>query len=152
MTTVMHKVRSAGVLVIRQGQAGLECLVLRHKHRYDLPKGHLEPGETLRQAAIRELREETGLTSEAVVLDETFEFVSTYFPRYSRFGGERVEKTVTIFLGRLRRAVPIVLGEHPGFCWMGVNERVGNSTIDGALDHLNACLPSICDPVQMESI
>lgn len=38
---------------------------------YDMPAGHLEEGETLRQAALRELREETGL----VALEDDLEFV-----------------------------------------------------------------------------
>jgi mutator protein MutT len=31
---------------------------------YDMPAGHLEDGETLREAAVRELREETGIEAE----------------------------------------------------------------------------------------
>lgn len=44
-------------------------LVLRRTDRGDwvFPKGHIEPGESLEEAAIREIREETGL--EATVLD-----------------------------------------------------------------------------------
>ncbi len=38
---------------------------------YDMPAGHLEEGETLRQAALRELKEETGL----VVSEDDLEFV-----------------------------------------------------------------------------
>lgn len=43
-----------------------ERVLLLHKHQLDeyvLPKGHVEAGETLEQAALREAREETGFAS-----------------------------------------------------------------------------------------
>ncbi len=38
--------------------------------RWDIPKGLVEPGETPRQAALRELVEETGLTAETEALSD----------------------------------------------------------------------------------
>ena len=53
------QVRAAGGVVLRDG----EVLVV-HRPRYDdwsLPKGKLEDGETWEDAALREVREETGV-------------------------------------------------------------------------------------------
>jgi 8-oxo-dGTP diphosphatase len=57
-------VRAAGGVVWRRVPAGVD-VVLVHRPAYDdwaLPKGKLEPGETDEQAALREVREETGLS------------------------------------------------------------------------------------------
>ena len=51
---------SCGFLIARQ-QFDLELLIMEHADRLDLPKGHVDPGETQMQCALRELEEETGL-------------------------------------------------------------------------------------------
>ena len=53
------EVKAAGGLVRRDGR-----IAVVHRPRYDdwsLPKGKLDPGETWEEAALREVREETGL-------------------------------------------------------------------------------------------
>lgn len=62
-------VQAAGGLVIRRGPDGQVEIVVVHRPLQDdwtLPKGKLEPGETPEEAALREVREETGLTCELV--------------------------------------------------------------------------------------
>ena len=53
--------QGAGVVVVRATADGERVLLLRAYRNWDLPKGGLEAGETPLEAAIREVREETGL-------------------------------------------------------------------------------------------
>lgn len=56
----MKRVEAAGGVVLRDDE-----VLLVHRPRYDdwtLPKGKLDPGESFEDAALREVREETGLT------------------------------------------------------------------------------------------
>ncbi|HXQ63658.1 MAG TPA: NUDIX domain-containing protein [Steroidobacteraceae bacterium] len=53
--------RAAGIVVVREAKGDAKVLLLRAYRNWDLPKGHLEEGETPLEGAIREAREETGL-------------------------------------------------------------------------------------------
>ena len=57
------RIEAAGGVVMRKGPQETEIAVV-HRPRYDdwsFPKGKLDPGETFEEAALREVREETGL-------------------------------------------------------------------------------------------
>lgn len=57
-------IEAAGGLVCRTTSKGAVKVLLVHRPRYDdwsFPKGKLEDGEDHRSAAVREVREETGL-------------------------------------------------------------------------------------------
>ncbi len=56
--------RSCGVIPFRGHGARREYLILLQTNRYwSFPKGHMEPGETETQTALRELQEECGLSA-----------------------------------------------------------------------------------------
>ena len=59
---------SAGGVVIREGEAALEVVICGRDSDgvWGLPKGTPDEGESLEQAAIREVSEETGLQVEIV--------------------------------------------------------------------------------------
>ncbi|MFD1714572.1 NUDIX domain-containing protein [Amnibacterium flavum] len=57
-------VLAAGAVLWRDGRAGVEVLLISRSRHDDisLPKGKLDPGETLPVAAVREIQEETGFS------------------------------------------------------------------------------------------
>ena len=96
-------------------------LVCPPPDRYDLPKGHVDAGETEMQCALRELVEETGIAADDIVVDPDFRFTLQYSVRYKRTNFQEQQKTLVIFLGQLQRNVEIALTEHKGYQWVDWN-------------------------------
>lgn len=116
LSIAMEQVKSCGVLIVR-GRPIREFLLMRHYRRWDLPKGHIDPGETDLQCALREMREETGIPENAVDIDPDFLFTHQYPVRTDRVPGKRAMKTLIIYLAELREEVRIRTTEHPGYQW-----------------------------------
>ncbi|MGN1369422.1 MAG: NUDIX domain-containing protein [Aristaeellaceae bacterium] len=72
----MAMIHSAGAVLYTVIDGERRYVLVREKNgSYGLPKGHVEPGETLDQTALREVREETGVVAtlhgcEPVMVDE----------------------------------------------------------------------------------
>ncbi len=88
---------SAGGVVYRRGERGIEFLLCGRtaERLWALPKGTPEYGETLEQAALREVREETGLAVEIEAALGTIDYTFTRPVKRVRF-----DKTVHHFLMR----------------------------------------------------
>ena len=71
-----QQVSAGGVAYRRDGQPQVVIISVasREESRWQLPKGLVDPGETPEAAAIREVREEAGITTELVAPIETIEY------------------------------------------------------------------------------
>jgi len=92
-----QRITSAGGVALRDSGEGLEVLACgRHADNlWALPKGTPEPGETLEQTAMREVREETGVE---VAIDGLVGEIKYWFSRPQE--GVRYYKTVRHYLLR----------------------------------------------------
>ncbi len=137
----LPQLKACGVFVVRGNPIG-SFLLMKHPNRWDLPKGHVDEGESDLECALRELNEETGITSEDIDLDPDFRFTTQYKGWPKRLGGREAEKTLVIFLGRLHREVEIRPTEHRSFQWFNWDppHRIQENTVDPLLDELAAFL------------
>lgn len=135
----MKQPRSCGFLIVK-GDPIESFLLMKHPTRWDLPKGHVDPGETDMQCALRELEEETGISADDVAVDPEFRYETRYMVkarRYTNQDGE-VEKTMLIFLGRLLHDVEIEVTEHGDYQWFAWNppHQIQERAIDPLLSAL----------------
>lgn len=87
--------KSCGAVVFRKYHGNIELLLIKHVvgGHWSFPKGHVEPGETKEQTALREIKEETGIDVE---LNTSFREVVSYSPKRD------TTKDVIYFLGKAK--------------------------------------------------
>lgn len=115
--------RSAGGVVVRGGEILL--IAVAGGQRWQLPKGHVEEGESERETAVREVREETGVRGRALAPLPEIEY---WFVQ----AGQRVHKRVAYFLlayesGSERDYDP---SEVSGAAWFPWSEAIERLTFD----------------------
>uniref|UniRef100_A0A6V7UK42 Bis(5'-nucleosyl)-tetraphosphatase [asymmetrical] n=2 Tax=Meloidogyne TaxID=189290 RepID=A0A6V7UK42_MELEN len=83
MSSVQPKIRGAGLLIYRKNANFVEYLLLQSSgipHHWTPPKGHVDPGENEWQAAIREVKEESGIdANEKLTLIKDFKHEMFYY-------------------------------------------------------------------------
>lgn len=114
---------SYGAVVYRKKEDKVEFLIeymtLGH---VSIPKGHIEEGETEKECALREIKEETNLDVE---LDMNFSHTISYSPK------EGVYKYVTFYLAKATSENIISqLEEVTKTSWVDIDKAIGKVTFD----------------------
>ncbi|XP_078621314.1 bis(5'-nucleosyl)-tetraphosphatase [asymmetrical]-like [Branchiostoma floridae x Branchiostoma japonicum] len=116
--------RAAGLIIFRRVPQ-IQYLLLQTsygQHHWTPPKGHVDPGESDLETALRETQEEAGLTTEHLNIVDNFKKVLEYSVRGR-------PKTVIYWLAELKNSdTPVVLSdEHQKFEWLWLEEACAYS-------------------------
>ncbi len=121
--TITSKQTSAGLVLTRIKNNQREYLLLLYpssKIYWGLCKGHVEPGESKEQAALREAQEETHLTQIELIphFSATMRYAMTY-------NGEKVSKEVTFFVATVHDQTDGTISqEHKALIWLPYHKAI----------------------------
>lgn len=112
---------SAGVLLYREGEGERLWLIMHsRKGHWDFAKGHLDDGETIVQAALREMAEETGIARDQVQIHDGYRGLLQY--PVTKKDGRVVDKDVHYLLGRSRTDRVTLSREHTDYAWLPLDD------------------------------
>jgi 8-oxo-dGTP diphosphatase len=127
------------VLTVRNGTAHVALIATRGRTRWGLPKGAVGEGETSEQAAIREVREETGLDAEIMKLLDTIEY-------YFRAGDTLIHKRVDFYLMRyVAGELTPQLSEVDDVEWVELSEAISRASFESEKKLLESARKDVAD-------
>ena len=123
---------SAGIILVNENGSEKQFLLLNYPTgHWDFIKGGIEDGESLQQTAIRETREETGITD--IEFIEGFKEEIEYFFRAEN---QNVHKKVIFFLAKTNSKNVILSHEHLDSVWLNYNDALKKLTYVNAINLL----------------
>ena len=120
--------KSAGIVLFRNDSDKNEFLLLNYPQgHWDFVKGKIEQNETSHETALRETKEETGITNIEFV-DGFEESVEYDF----RFKKENIHKKVIFFLAKTNEKNIKLSHEHNDYLWLEYNDALKKTTFENA--------------------
>jgi len=124
----MREQKSAGIVLFRNASNKNEFLLLNYPQgHWDFVKGKVEQGETPHETALRETKEETGI-SDIEFIDGFEESVEYDF----RFKKEDIHKKVIFFLAKTNEKNIKLSHEHNDYLWLEYNDALKKTTFENA--------------------
>jgi len=124
--------KSAGAVIFIKNKDTVKYLLLHYQAgHWDLPKGHIEKGETLEDTVKREVKEETGL--EDIEIVPGFKETIKYFFRWEE---KNIMKFVTFYVAETKEKDITISKEYIGFIWLPYGEALEKLTFKKAKDIL----------------
>ena len=124
----MREQKSAGIVLFRNDSDKNEFLLLNYPQgHWDFVKGKIEQNETSHETALRETKEETGITNIEFV-DGFEESVEYDF----RFKKENIHKKVIFFLAKTNEKNIKLSHEHNDYLWLEYNDALKKTTFENA--------------------
>lgn len=131
----MRQVQSAGIIVYQTHNKVISYLLLQYGHgHWDFVKGKIESGENKKEAALRELQEETGIT--AITIDP--DFLTSFSYVYTEVDGIVTQKTVYFFVGSTPETQITLSHEHRDYAWLPFEKALKQLTFENAQEVLRA--------------
>lgn len=113
---------SAGIVIYRRHEGEVKFLLLYHGRSYwNFPKGKLEAGERSFKAALREVKEETGINQKDLDFRDYFKVSDVYSFIQE---GKRIQKRVDFYLAYSNTRYVRVSPEHEGYGWFLYRDAV----------------------------
>jgi len=123
----MRKEVSAGIILFNEQEERKFLLLNYPSGHWDFVKGKMEEGETYQTTALRETKEETGI-SDVEFLDGFKEEIEYRF----RIKGEEIHKKVIFFLGKTLGTDVTISHEHLDFIWLDFDKALEKTTYENA--------------------
>ena len=129
----MREQKSVGIVLFRNDSGKNEFLLLNYPQgHWDFIKGKVEQGETPHETALRETKEETGI-SDIEFIDGFEESVEYDF----RFKNEDIHKKVIFFLAKTNEKKISLSHEHNDSVWLEYDDALKKTTFRNAKNVLS---------------
>lgn len=132
------KEKSAGGVIFRREKNKIYYLLLHYPSKYwDFAKGHIEKGENEKEAAKREIEEETGI--------KDIKFIPGFREKISYFFLKNYEniknpplifKEVVFYLAETNKKEVKISSEHIGYKWLPYEKAIKKVTFKNAKEIL----------------